>query len=101
MLESLCHGAWPYIDRANLDLRGAVGGGSGEALVNMFKWPRCSKTRRPMLLHMAKLQYHYGAQIASNRESEIRFEALGGAALGSPSGIAEFMPELFDKLWIP
>ncbi|KAF6804120.1 hypothetical protein CPLU01_16077, partial [Colletotrichum plurivorum] len=97
-IDSLQHGAWPYINPAVLDLGASD---PTRAAVNLGSWPRDAKTGRLLLLHVRELNYHYGAHIASNREVEIHFALMGNAALGSRSAIAEFATQLLQELWIP
>ncbi|KAF6803854.1 hypothetical protein CPLU01_16090, partial [Colletotrichum plurivorum] len=96
--ESLWAGGWPFLDPAVLDLGAS---GSGGAVINMARWPRCPKTRRPVLLHVRELAHHYGARVASCRESAVWFALLGEGAFTSKTAVAAFAEEVIRDLWIP
>ncbi|OBR02120.1 hypothetical protein CH63R_14421 [Colletotrichum higginsianum IMI 349063] len=81
-----------------LDL-GALG--SGGAVINMARWPRSAKTGPPLLLHVRGLEHHYGARVASCRESAVWFAMLGAGAFTSKTAVTAFADELIRELWIP
>ena len=93
-LESLRTGAWPYLDPAMLDLR------CGEGLLDVHRWPRAADGR-PILMHVAALHFHYGAEVAASRHSLVWFRDLGGKAITGPISAARFLEEVFRDLWIP
>ncbi|KAK1973871.1 hypothetical protein LZ30DRAFT_694734 [Colletotrichum cereale] len=96
--ESLWAGGWPFLDPAVLDLGAS---GSGGAVINMARWPHSPKTGRPVLLHVRELAYHYGARVASCRESAVWFALLGEGAFTSKTAVTAFAKEVIRKLWIP
>jgi hypothetical protein len=93
-IESIEQGAWPYITPALLDLHVA------DAQLNVALWPRGEKGR-PILMHVAALAYHYGSAVAISRQNHVWFEELGGRSVTGPSGITEYLAELFQELWMP
>ncbi|KAL0938270.1 uncharacterized protein CTRU02_204880 [Colletotrichum truncatum] len=98
-LGSLWAGGWPFIDPAVLNL--GASGSSGGAVINMSRWPHSAKTGRPELLHVRELHHHYGARVASCRESAVWFAQLGEAAFTSKTAVTSFAQELIRELWIP
>lgn len=52
-MDSLREGAWPFISPDMLDFR------EGSGYTNLRQWPR-NENRRPLLMHVASLAFHYG-----------------------------------------
>lgn len=90
-MESLRRGGWPYICLEMLDLR------EGQGFIHLSRWPR--QKERPLLMHVASLAYHYGPQVAANRQSQLWFAELGGRAMRGLSGTSQFVEEIFRELW--
>ncbi|KAJ9425974.1 hypothetical protein QL093DRAFT_2633847, partial [Fusarium oxysporum] len=70
-MDSLKTCGWPFISPRMLDIR------DGQGLVNLVGWPQLSNGR-PVLMHVASLEYHYDRTVASNRHSQLWFAELGG-----------------------
>ncbi|GKT54398.1 hypothetical protein ColTof4_13811 [Colletotrichum tofieldiae] len=83
--DSLWAGGWPFLDPAVVNL-GASGSGGA--------------TSRPVLLHVRELHHHYGARVASPRESAVWLAQLGAAAFTSKAAVAAFAEELLRVLWV-
>ncbi|EHA56058.1 hypothetical protein MGG_15976 [Pyricularia oryzae 70-15] len=96
-IESLKHGAWPYLDPKFLDF----GVNGNQTVINLHQWPRNKKNNRPIFLHISELRFHYGPRIASNRESNIWFSLLGGNVFSTPFRVEKFLKELIEEVWIP
>ncbi|KAH8803594.1 hypothetical protein F5884DRAFT_861913 [Xylogone sp. PMI_703] len=93
-MESLQKGGWPYLDPKLLDLR------SGEGKLDFVFWPR-TDDKRPILMHIKSLKFHYGAETATNRHNLVWFRDFGGKSTSGPSRAARFLNELFCEVWIP
>jgi len=91
-MESLRCGGWPYICPEMLDLR------EGNGFIHLGRWPRLQE--RPLLMHVASLAYHYGPQVAANRQSQLWFAELGGRAIRGLNGTSQFAEEIFRELWV-
>lgn len=91
-VDSLRDGGWPFVSPEILDIR------DGQGLINLHKWPR-KEDGRPVLMHVASLAYHYGEQIATNRESQLWFSELGGSVIRGLGSLSSFVEEIFRKLW--
>ncbi|KAF2463861.1 uncharacterized protein BDR25DRAFT_362273, partial [Lindgomyces ingoldianus] len=90
-IDGIERGAWPYINPRMLDLQG---GGT----LSLAQWPR-GKNGRPLLMHVASIAFHYGSEVAASRYSNVWFQELGGIRAKGPSGVAEFLEEMFRELW--
>lgn len=93
-IDSIEHGAWPYINPRILDLLAPAG------RLNIAQWPR-GQNGRPILMHVAAISYHYGRQVAASRHSHVWFRELGGMNLVGPTAVTGFLEELFRDLWMP
>jgi hypothetical protein len=63
-IDSLKLYAWPYISTDMLDFRGLSG------KIDIIRWPRIKdEERKPILLYIASLEYHYGWVIIANCHS--------------------------------
>jgi hypothetical protein len=93
-MQSLKKGGWPYVDPQLLDLR------HGEGRLDASRWPRASDGR-PIFMHVASLQFHYGAEVAASQHSLVWFRDLGGKSIGGPTSGTRFLDELIRDLWIP
>lgn len=91
-MESLRDGGWPYVCPDILDMR------EGAGYILLRRWPR-DKDGRPLLMHVASLAYHYGPQVATNRQSQLWFAELDGQAVGGLGGTSQFVEEAFRELW--
>lgn len=96
-IESLKHGASPYLDPKFLDF----GVNGNQTVINLHQWPRNKKNNRPIFLHISELRFHYGPRIASNRESNIWFSLFGGNVFSTPFRVEKFLKELIEEVWIP
>ena len=52
-MDSLGEGGWPFVSPEMLDTR------DGAGYINLPQWPR-KQDRRPLLMHVASLAFHYG-----------------------------------------
>jgi hypothetical protein len=94
--ESISKGAWPFISPDMLDFRGVSG------IMNLARWPHTrDKQKRPILLHVAALGYHYGAVVAANRHSQMWFSQLGGQGIRDLRVAVRFLEDVFREIWIP
>ncbi|KAJ9413916.1 hypothetical protein QL093DRAFT_2569888 [Fusarium oxysporum] len=80
-MDSLKTCGWPFISPRMLDIR------DGQGLVNLVGWPQLSNGR-PVLMHVASLEYHYDRTVASNRHNGM-------------DRMTTFLHEVFQDLWIP
>ncbi|KJK73603.1 hypothetical protein H634G_11138 [Metarhizium anisopliae BRIP 53293] len=92
-MDSLREGGWPYISPDLLDLR------EGRGFIDLRRWPR-KEDERPLLMHVPSLAYHYGSQVATNRESQLWFAELGGRDMRGLAGTSRFVEEVFRELWV-
>lgn len=93
-IESLRKGAWPFVSPDLLDFRPPVG------TLDLARWPRMSD-RRPVLLHVAALAFHYGPAVAAQRHGQIWFGRVPGSGLSSVAQVIAFLNQLFRNTWIP
>ncbi|OBS16948.1 hypothetical protein FPOA_12498 [Fusarium poae] len=93
-MDSLKRCGWPFISPRMLDIR------DGQGLVNLVGWPQLSNGR-PVLMHVASLEYHYDRTVASNRHSQLWFAELGGRSIDGMDRMTTFLHEVFQDLWIP
>ncbi|OBS15198.1 hypothetical protein FPOA_13940 [Fusarium poae] len=93
-MDSLKRCGWPFISPRMLDTR------DGQGLVNLVGWPQLSNGR-PVLMHVASLEYHYDRTVASNRHSQLWFAELGGRSIDGMDRMTTFLHEVFQDLWIP
>ncbi|KAK2470198.1 hypothetical protein H9L39_18346 [Fusarium oxysporum f. sp. albedinis] len=93
-MDSLKTCGWPFISPRMLDIR------DGQGLVNLVGWPQLSNGR-PVLMHVASLEYHYDRTVASNRHSQLWFAELGGRSIDGMDRMTTFLHEVFQDLWIP
>ncbi|KAG7437025.1 hypothetical protein Forpi1262_v002004 [Fusarium oxysporum f. sp. raphani] len=93
-MDSLKTCGWPFISPRMLDIR------EGQGLVNLVGWPQLSNGR-PVLMHVASLEYHYDRTVASNRHSQLWFAELGGRSIDGMDRMITFLHEVFQDLWIP
>ncbi|KAL5583834.1 hypothetical protein FOVSG1_015185 [Fusarium oxysporum f. sp. vasinfectum] len=93
-MDSLKTCRWPFISPRMLDIR------DGQGLVNLVGWPQLSNGR-PVLMHVASLEYHYDRTVASNRHSQLWFAELGGRSIDGMDRMTTFLHEVFQDLWIP
>ena len=91
-VDSLREGGWPFIWPDMLDIR------EGRGIINLRKWPR-RDDRKPILMHVASLAFHYGGQVAANRESQLWFSELGGSVIRGLGSLGSFVEEVFRTLW--
>ncbi|RKK76702.1 hypothetical protein BFJ68_g18016 [Fusarium oxysporum] len=93
-MDSLKRCGWPFISPRMLDIR------DGQGLINLVGWPQLSNGR-PVLMHVASLEYHYDRTVASNRYSQLWFAELGGRSIDGMDRMITFLHEVFQDLWIP
>ncbi|EXL38919.1 hypothetical protein FOCG_18451 [Fusarium oxysporum f. sp. radicis-lycopersici 26381] len=93
-MDSLKTCGWPFISPRMLDIR------EGRGLVNLVGWPQLSNGR-PVLMHVASLEYHYDRTVASNRHSQLWFAELGGRSIDGMDRMTTFLHEVFRDLWVP
>ncbi|GKU12187.1 unnamed protein product [Fusarium langsethiae] len=93
-MDSLKTCGWPFISPRMLDIR------QGQGLVNLVGWPQLSNGR-PVLMHVASLEYHYDRTVASNRHSQLWFAELGGRSIDGMDRMTTFLHEVFRDLWVP
>ncbi|KFA80281.1 hypothetical protein S40288_10266 [Stachybotrys chartarum IBT 40288] len=95
-MESLSKGSWPFISPTMLDFR-EMGG-----RMDLTRWP-CMRggQKRPILMHVAALGYHYGGVVAANRHSQIWFSQLGGQGIRDLRVAVRFLEDVFREMWIP
>ncbi|RTE73082.1 hypothetical protein BHE90_012476 [Fusarium euwallaceae] len=94
--DSLKLGAWPYVSADMLDFRGASG------KMDVIRWPRTKdEERRPILLHLASLEYHYGRVVAANCHSRVWFGQLGAEAINHIGSANKFIKKIFRGFWVP
>ncbi|KAL7754791.1 hypothetical protein ACKLNR_015277 [Fusarium oxysporum f. sp. zingiberi] len=93
-MDSLKTCGWPFISPRMLDIR------EGQGLVNLVGWPQLSNGR-PVLMHVASLEYHYDRTVASNRHSQLWFAELGGRSIDGIDRMTTFLHEVFQDLWVP
>jgi hypothetical protein len=93
-MDSLKTCGWPFISPRMLDIR------EGQGLVNLVGWPQLSNGR-PVLMHVASLEYHYDRTVASNRHSQLWFAELGGRLIDGMDRMTTFLHEVFRDLWVP
>ncbi|KAH8662660.1 hypothetical protein BGZ61DRAFT_299887, partial [Ilyonectria robusta] len=72
----------------------------GRGLVNLVGWPQLSNGR-PVLMHVASLEYHYNRSVAANRHSQLWFAELGGRSIDGVHRMTSFLNEVFRDLWVP
>ncbi|KAF4469664.1 hypothetical protein FALBO_3433 [Fusarium albosuccineum] len=94
--DSLKLGAWPYVSADMLDFRGMSG------KMDVVRWPRTKdEERKPILLHLASLEYHYGRVVAANCHSRVWFSQLGAEAISHIGSANKFMKKIFRGFWVP
>jgi hypothetical protein len=93
-MDSLRTCGWPFISPRMLDIR------EGRGLVNLVGWPQLSNGR-PVLMHVASLEYHYNRSVAANRHSQLWFAELGGRSIDGVHRMTSFLNEVFRDLWVP
>lgn len=93
-IDSLRACAWPFISPRMLDIR------EGRGLVNLVGWPQLNNGR-PVLMHVASLEYHYDRSVAANRHSQLWFTELGGRSIDGLHRMNSFLNEVFRDLWVP
>lgn len=93
-MESLRKGAWPFVSPDMLDVREPLGS------INMACWPRTVE-RRPALVHVAALSFHYGPVVAAQRYSHIWFSQVAESALGPLGTALHFLENIFHTMWVP
>ncbi|EEU33729.1 uncharacterized protein NECHADRAFT_89203 [Fusarium vanettenii 77-13-4] len=93
-IDSLKTYGWPFLSPRMLDIR------EGRGLVNLVGWPQLNN-RRPVLMHVASLEYHYDRSIAANRHSQLWFAELGGRSIDGIDRMTTFLHEVFRDLWVP
>ncbi|KAG6286477.1 hypothetical protein E4U45_008439 [Claviceps purpurea] len=94
-MESLKCG-WPYVSPNMLDFRTKTGS------MNLMQWPKSGvKQKRLILMHVAALTYHYGPQVAADRQSQIWFGQVGCKGIRDVSAALEFLEDVFEEMWIP
>jgi hypothetical protein len=65
-IDSLKLCAWPYVSMDIFDFRGLSG------KIDIIRWPQIKdEERKPILLHIASLEYHYGWVIIANCHSRV------------------------------
>lgn len=94
-IDAIQKGAWPFIDPRMLNLQ------DFEGTINVARWPRQKDNGRPILMHVAALEFHYGIDVAASRHSHLWFQELGGLQMDGPRGTTKYLEELFSELWIP
>jgi hypothetical protein len=92
-MDAIQNGAWPYLAPQMLDLH-------GDGQLNLVRWPR-EENSRPVLMHVAALDFHYGPDVAADRHSLVWFRELGIDSIRGPSGATQFLGEVFRDLWLP
>ncbi|KAG6105358.1 hypothetical protein E4U14_005154 [Claviceps sp. LM454 group G7] len=94
-MESLkCN--WPYVSPEILDFQTNTGS------MDMIQWPKSGvKQKRLILLHVAALAYHYGPQVAADRQSQIWFDQVGCKGVRDISAALQFLEDVFREMWIP
>jgi hypothetical protein len=93
-IDSIKTGAWPHINPRLLDMRDGVG------KLSVSQWPR-TKNGRPILMHVASIEFHYGPQAAANRHSNVWFKEFSGMSVSGPRTMSRFLEELIQDLWVP
>lgn len=93
-IDSLRACGWPFISPRMLDIR------EGRGLVNLVGWPQLNNGR-PVLMHVASLEYHYDRSVAANRHSQLWFAELGGRSIDGLHRMTSFLREVFRDLWVP
>ncbi|KAB5522988.1 hypothetical protein GE09DRAFT_1258623 [Coniochaeta sp. 2T2.1] len=93
-MESLRKGAWPFIWPDMLDFR------EGSGVMNISRWPQ-TQDRRPALLHISALAFHYGPAVAAGRHSQIWFGHMRSQSIRQLRSAVAFLEEVFRGLWIP
>ncbi|KAH6954032.1 hypothetical protein BKA56DRAFT_503819 [Ilyonectria sp. MPI-CAGE-AT-0026] len=79
-----------------LDFREAFG------KMDVVRWPRIKDNeRKPILLHLASLEYHYGRVVAANCHSRIWFGQLGAEAISHAGSANCFLKKIFRGFWVP
>lgn len=93
-IDSLKTCGWPFLSPRMLDIR------EGRGLVNLVGWPQLNNGR-PVLMHVASLEYHYDRSVAANRHSQLWFAELGGRSIDGMDRMTTFLHEVFRDVWVP
>ncbi|KAK2684837.1 hypothetical protein QWA68_016168 [Fusarium oxysporum] len=89
MMDSLKLCAWLYVLADMLDFRGL------SRKLDVVRWPRTKdEERKPILLHIASLEYHYGRVVATNCHSRVWFGQLGAEDIGHVGSANMFLKHL-------
>ncbi|GKU09195.1 unnamed protein product [Fusarium langsethiae] len=95
-MDSLKLCAWPYVSADMLDFRGSSG------KLDVIRWPRTKdEERKPILLHIASLEYHYGRVVAANCHSRVWFGQLGAEDIGHVGSANTFLGKVLRGFWVP
>jgi hypothetical protein len=95
-MDSLKLCAWPYVSTDMLDFRGSSG------KMDVVRWPRTKdEERKPILLHIASLEYHYGRVVAANCHSRVWFGQLGAEDIGHVGSANTFLGKILRGFWVP
>ncbi|KAJ4175830.1 hypothetical protein NW755_014739 [Fusarium falciforme] len=95
-MDSLKLCAWPYVSTDMLDFRGSSG------KMDVVRWPRTKdEERKPILLHIASLEYHYGRVVAANCHSRVWFGQLGAEDISHVGSANTFLGKIFRVFWVP
>lgn len=95
-MDSLKLCAWPYVSADMLDFRGSSG------KMDVVRWPRTKdEERKPILLHIASLEYHYGRVVAANCHSRVWFGQLGAEDIGHVGSANTFLGKVLRGFWVP
>ncbi|EXL65180.1 hypothetical protein FOPG_18585 [Fusarium oxysporum f. sp. conglutinans race 2 54008] len=77
-----------------LDFRGSSG------KMDVVRWPRSKdEERKPILLHIASLEYHYGRVVAANCHSRVWFGQLGAEDIGHVESANTFLGKVLRGFW--
>ncbi|KAG8664931.1 uncharacterized protein FPOAC1_012908 [Fusarium poae] len=94
--ESLKSCAWPYVSATMLDFRGSSG------KLDIVRWPRTKdEEHKPILLHIASLEYHYGRVVAANCHSRVWFGQLGAEDIRHVGSAIKFLGKVIRGFWVP
>ncbi|KAG5952292.1 hypothetical protein E4U57_006252 [Claviceps arundinis] len=94
-MESLKCG-WPYVSPEMLNFQTETGS------MDMMRWPKSGVEQKHLILmHVAALNYHYGPQVASDRQSQIWFGQVGCKGIRDVSAAIQFLEDVFLEVWIP
>ncbi|KAG7402837.1 hypothetical protein Forpe1208_v016711 [Fusarium oxysporum f. sp. rapae] len=95
-MDSLKSCAWPYVSTKMLDFRGSSG------KMDVVRWPRTrDEERKPILLHIASLEYHYGRVVAANCHSRVWFGQLGAEDIEHVGSANTFLGKILRGFWVP